>query len=405
MIFEILLFVFLGILAGFLTGIIPGIHPNTVIAVVISLYIFTSIENNILAISFIVSLAVSNTFFDFIPSILLGAPEEDSILSVLPGHRLLLQGKGYEAIFLATIGGFGVIFITLISLPFLFFSLPLIYSFIRPAIHLILLVVVFWMVWTEKSRLSGVIVFTMSGVFGFVVLNSFPSSTTIFPALSGLFGMSTILISIVTKVKIPDQKINENVKGNWLRGSVTGWIAGMIAGLLPGIGSSQAGIIASQFTRAKVKDFLIALGGINTSNIFFTFIVFYIIGKTRSGAVVAVSQIVDNFTFMNMSYVVVIAALSSLIAGTATIKISKFYIENMLSIKYNYIMTATFLIIISLVFVFSGPLGLLMSFTGMLLGIFAILTGVKRTHLMGFLMFPTILYFSGYSPILSGFLW
>jgi hypothetical protein len=155
MLFEILLFVFLGVLFGFLTGLIPGLHPNTIFILTLS-FAFALVGFPIQVIlAFVVSLAVSNTFFDFIPTILFGAPEEDSVLSVLPGHKFLLKGRGYEAVFLATMGGLGVIFLTALSLPALFFFLPLVYNSIKPVMHIILLSVVFWMVYTEKKRIPA----------------------------------------------------------------------------------------------------------------------------------------------------------------------------------------------------------------------------------------------------------
>lgn len=405
MFLEILLFVFLGIAFGIVTGLIPGLHPNTIFTLIFSLaFLFTGLPVQLI-LAFVVSLAVSNTFFDFIPTILFGAPEEDSVLSVLPGHKLLLEGRGYEAIFLVTMGGLGVMLLTVFSLPALFFFLPLIYTTIKPVIHIILLSVVAWMVYTERKPLHALSVFILAGIFGLLTLNSFPSEEVMFPALTGLFGMSTVLVSVMTRVKIPPQKIQKEVQGDWLKGSVTGWLAGLLAGLLPGIGSSQAGIIASQFLRAKLREFLIALGGINTSNIFFTFIVFYVIGKTRSGAVWMISQIIDYFTLADVYLLIVVGILTSLISGLLTIKASKFLLNRMRNINYTRMMSFIFLGLITLVFIFSGLIGLLVSITGMFLGLLAISIGIKRTHLMGFLLLPTIAYFSGLNPLFFGILW
>lgn len=405
MFLEILLFVFLGIAFGIVTGLIPGLHPNTIFTLIFSLaFLFTGLPVQLI-LAFVVSLAVSNTFFDFIPTILFGAPEEDSVLSVLPGHKLLLKGRGYEAIFLVTMGGLGVMLLTVFSLPALFFFLPLIYTTIKPVIHIILLSVVAWMVYTERKPLHALSVFILAGIFGLLTLNSFPSEEVMFPALTGLFGMSTVLVSVMTRVKIPPQKIQKEVQGDWLKGSVTGWLAGLLAGLLPGIGSSQAGIIASQFLRAKLREFLIALGGINTSNIFFTFIVFYVIGKTRSGAVWMISQIIDYFTLADVYLLIVVGILTSLISGLLTIKASKFLLNRMRNINYTRMMSFIFLGLITLVFIFSGLIGLLVSITGMFLGLLAISIGIKRTHLMGFLLLPTIAYFSGLNPLFFGILW
>ena len=49
-------------------------------------------------------MAITHTFIDFIPSIFLGAPDEDSVLSILPGHKLLLKGYAYTGIILTLYG-------------------------------------------------------------------------------------------------------------------------------------------------------------------------------------------------------------------------------------------------------------------------------------------------------------
>ncbi len=405
MFLEILLFVFLGILAGFLTGLAPGIHPNTVFAMVLSLSFLLAAFPVQASIAFVVALAVSNTFFDFIPSVIFGAPEEDSVLSVLPGHKLLLAGRGYEAIFLTVMGGLGVMLLTVLSLPALMYSIPALYCVIRPVIHIILLSAVLWMVFTEKRRLAAGMVFLASGILGFISLNSFPSDFAMFPALTGLFGLSTMITSIMAKARIPPQKIQAEVRGDWARGSIAGWLAGILSGLLPGLGSSQTGMIASQFLRAKMKEFLIALGGINTSNIFFTFIAFYLIGKTRSGAVSMISQVAGDFTPADVCLVVIVGVMVSLVSAVLTLKAGKFMLGRLREVSYSKISLAVMAALVILVSLLSGPYGILVCAAGTFTGLLAVSAGVRRTHLMGFLVLPTILFFSGLNPLLIRLFW
>ena len=97
----------LGVSAGTFTGLSPGIHINLVAAILLSLIpsslFLQSIPVLALAI-FIASMSITHTFIDFIPSIFLGAPDEDTFLSILPGHQLLQEGKGYEAAILTLYG-------------------------------------------------------------------------------------------------------------------------------------------------------------------------------------------------------------------------------------------------------------------------------------------------------------
>ena len=99
MYFQILTAVLLGIFAGIITGLIPGIHINLISLLLVSLSgYFLGFTHPLILGVFIISMAVTHTFLDIIPSIFLGAPDADTALAVLPGHRLLLKGMGYEAV-------------------------------------------------------------------------------------------------------------------------------------------------------------------------------------------------------------------------------------------------------------------------------------------------------------------
>ena len=64
---------------------------------------------------------------DFIPSIFLGAPDEDSLLSILPGHKLLLRGRGYFAIIFTLYGSLTALPIIILFTPIFLFLLPKFY--------------------------------------------------------------------------------------------------------------------------------------------------------------------------------------------------------------------------------------------------------------------------------------
>ena len=93
---EIVFYIFLGLILGIVLGLVPGIHPN-MIALLLPLIAAMNIEP-INMIAFAVTLAVSNTFLDFIPSMLLGAPEPGKELTMLPAHRMLVEGNSLVAV-------------------------------------------------------------------------------------------------------------------------------------------------------------------------------------------------------------------------------------------------------------------------------------------------------------------
>ena len=103
MLIEIVFFLLIGIIIGTITGIIPGIHINLVGTTLVSLVSLNLIKiNPIYLVIFAISMAITHIFVDFIPSVFLGCPNEET--SLLPGHQLLREGKGAQAIFLSSLG-------------------------------------------------------------------------------------------------------------------------------------------------------------------------------------------------------------------------------------------------------------------------------------------------------------
>ncbi len=189
--------IFIGILIGIVAGILPGLHPNNTIPMILSLsFLFGPLPTAII----LVTSGIVNCFINFIPSILLGAPEDSSVLGVLPGHKLLLEGRGYEAVKLCVIGSFYGIIFSVLTLPFFIIFIPFLYKTIRPYIHWLLIIVIGYLILNEKKKGIATFVFIISGILGFIVLNNF-SDSALFPLLTGLFGLPILLVSIFQKNK------------------------------------------------------------------------------------------------------------------------------------------------------------------------------------------------------------
>ena len=138
MLIEIILALLLGCTIGTFTGLIPGIHINLVCVflVAFSVSVFSSV-NPIHLVVFITAMAIAHTFIDFIPSVFLGCPDTDTELSILPGHKLLKKGQGYEAIMLtAYVSLAAVIILILIAFPIIK-TISYAYSIIKNFIPLI----------------------------------------------------------------------------------------------------------------------------------------------------------------------------------------------------------------------------------------------------------------------------
>ena len=398
---EIIIALLLGILVGIFTGLTPGIHINLVSALVVGFsgYLLGITSALSLAV-FIISMGVTHTFLDSIPSIFLGAPDADMVMGVLPGHRLLLEGRGYEAVKLTVIGSLlsliGTLFLVIIMLPFV----PVMYNFIRPYLGYIMIIVVIYMIAKEGSiskSLWAVFVFFISGILGIIVLGWPNLSEPLLPMLSGLFGISTLLTSLMQKVKIPKQRITETIKvdfGKKVKAIVAAVLSGSFAGFMPGLGSAQAAIIAMQFV-GNIGDyaFLILVGGINTVNFVFSLATFYSMQKARNGAVVAIMEIMNNISFEQLMVFLFVALIAGCIATLLTMYFTRIFSGLIVKVNYRVLCIIIIGFVSLMVAFFSGFTGLLVLITSTAIGIIPPLIGVKRSNAMGCLLLPVILFF------------
>ncbi len=398
MIIYILLAAVVGIMAGIITGLVPGIHINLIASLILSASVFLLQYSSQLVLAvFIVSMAITHTITDFIPSCFFSAPDSgDTALSVLPAHRLLLKGRGYEAVRLTAIGSLGGLVMVLILTPVFLIIVRPFYNMISAYIGYILVASVLFLIFKEKSRLWATIIFFMAGVLGLGVLNLPNLNDPLFPMLSGLFGTSILVLSIKNKTKIPNQNYNVNKidKKEFGKSVSGGIIASSLVGFLPGIGSAQAAIIASSlFKKISMRGTLILIGGINTIVMSISFIALYSIEKARNGAVLVVSKILGQVTIDNLFLFLGVSLVVAIVAFFITLKMAKMFSSFINKVNYGRICLSIFFLIVGLVTIISGFLGLFVLTVSTFVGMIPALRGIGRNHLMGCLILPVILYF------------
>ncbi len=397
MLIELILFLLIGIAFGTLTGLIPGIHINLIGAVLISLSlsIFYPL-NPIYLIVFITSMAITHTFLDFIPSIFLGCPDTDTELSVLPGHQLLKQGHGYQAILLTSYGSLAaIIILTLISLPLLYFASisPITYQTFQKLIPFLLIIISFTLIFLENKKFPATLVFILTGILGLSVLNLENLNQPLFPLLTGLFGSSMIITSIKNKTKISKQKIRKP-KTKLMKPLLGSIIASPICSFLPGLGSGQAAIIGNTILRKNdKKGFLILLGATNTLVMGFSFISLYLISRTRTGAAIAIKEIFPQISFQILILILIITLITGLISFLLTNHLAKFFSNKIHKINYTKISIITLSTLFILIFLVSGILGIVILIISTLTGIYCISLGIRRTNMMGCLLIPVIFFY------------
>jgi len=168
---AIIVFTLLGCLAGIITGLVPGVHVNTVaymvlasqaalIALAMAFFGWaspTSSQLIVIVCALVIGNVITHTFLDFIPSVFLGAPEGETALSLLPGHRMMLEGRGFEAVKCSVIGSFGAVLgalILLIPMRLIIGSPIHAYDAVAPWMHLLLIGIAIFLILTETARPS-----------------------------------------------------------------------------------------------------------------------------------------------------------------------------------------------------------------------------------------------------------
>ncbi len=395
---ELLLAFAVGIIVGMFFGLIPGLHPNLIIVFIP----FITFVNPLATVVFVVAMGISNVISDFIPSILLGAPEEGTELAVLPGHRMLMLGHGYAAIKLSVIGAVGACIFLTIIIPALFILLPLIFKTVVSYTHIFLIFILAVMILSEKYKYKAAIIILIASALG-IISNRLPLSNEfiLFPIFAGMFGISHLLLQRNMKV-LKEQTLFEPYVDDNASPIIKGSLAGIVSGFLPGVGSSQMAAFAN--TKRKSVDakgvvasdekYLITLGAITMANLFLSLLSIWLISRQRSGIAVAVSTIMNTNLLSSLTIISTVIAATG-ITAILVLFITKRFTEKMSSLNYGLLNKIIIVFIALLVFIFTQWVGLALLAVCTCLGIYTNLSGVNRSIMMAVLIVPTILFYIG----------
>jgi len=374
--------VFAGLIVGIVSGLFPGFHTNLVAVIVAGVH-----ADVWLASIFLISVAVSRSVVDAVPAVFLGASEE--VMALLPGHRLLRKGYGVEAVKFCVLGSILGLMAGILLIPLFTLVFPALFSLIRPLLFWILLALV--VILFARDSLWALAVFTLAGALGMLALESVREP--LFPLLSGLFGASGLLLSLFNKVEIPIQ-FNTDVlrmrKVPLFLSVLTGVLAGSIVTLFPGLGPSQAAALA-QVKRAKSVSYLVLTGAIGTVDVLISLVTFFALSKARNGAVVVIEQLLGTVSQSTLFFLVAVACVAAGFAAIAALCISKWYAALVETVDYFWISSTVLVVLLTMSFLLSGWLGVLIFLTATAIGIIAPLTNVSRSHAMGCLLLPTLI--------------
>ena len=410
---ELVIACFIGILIGTATGMIPGIHVNTAGAILFasSSLLLTQLSPEFLCV-LMVSMSIAHALIEFVPSMLLGVPQEGTATSILPGHRMVLQGRSKEVIRIVSVGGFGAILVTIMMLPIFAIALPILHDITKPYTWMILIIASVYLTYSLTANfrdfLWSMLLFILSGILGWIIFQSpIPSGVTLMCTFSGLFGISTILFSLNDSSIIPHQNpfYELNIDYSKFKSIFAGGITGAILGFLPGFGPAQGTVIAQAVSGASDNDdddtvnFLLATSGLNISDCLFSLIAIYIIGNPRSGIAVYMSYLISEMSINHLIIFIFASLLAVSVSLVFSLKLGDSFSRLMGRVNYRKLSIGVILLQIVILYIFifyyKAPIGYmtLALITSTAMGILPHYIGIGKSHLMGVLIIPAIIIY------------
>jgi putative membrane protein len=393
---DLALALFAGIFAGVITGLLPGIHNNLVSTLLISLSpTFTFLSPFAVAL-FIVSLAMTHIVVEFIPSIFLNIPEEDSFLALLPSQQLLSEGKGYEALVLLVLGFLLGLFLVILIAPLYLVFLPSLYPLLATTIPYFLIALSIYIICREQRPHLAAFVFLLSALLGLLAFH-LPIREPLLPLLTGLFGISSMLTAQKTLVpkQIAPQKIRTLLpqKREFAQALAASLLAAPLCSSLPGIGSGHAATLGSEIIPQNNRSFLLLVGSLSATVMLLSFVVVFTIARARSGAAAAIQEVLTPFTHQQLATLLLAASLAAFLAAFITLMLGKRAAKILNMVNYRALSMGVIVFVALLTLLLSSWLGLLVLIAGISIGIVCIKTGVRRINLMASLIVPAILFY------------
>ena len=374
-----LAFCVLGVAVGLALGFLPAMHVNNFLP----FFALLSLTSPDLFL-FVIAASIAYVFSSFFPSVLLGVPNEDTALNVLPGHRIVLEGNAYSAIMISLSSG---LFVTLLSAPFLIFflgSLSIVYTTLQKIIPYLLIAIVIFMFFSDKK--TSVIILSLSSMLGFLTFDF----NLLLPLLTGFFGMSTVISSYSGKSRIPPQMLKFNSGMTLYSLSIVSFMSSFLSsifGFIPAVSSAIVGTIGSYMRKLSSEEFLALLSGTNVAYMAYSFFALLLLHKTRSGSAVLLSQFFQSESiFFVLGIILFSSALSFLVCARLAKPIVRLYCQ----IDYRKACLFSMTLMVSVNAALTGWLGVLVLFAATSIGLLSNSLGVKRINCMAALIVPTI---------------
>ncbi|ELY38229.1 tripartite tricarboxylate transporter permease [Natronorubrum tibetense] len=395
---QLLAWILGGAMLGSVSGLIPGLHANN-FALLLAGFAPSIPGEPLFVGCAMLAAGVVHTFLNAVPAMALGVPDAEMAVTALPGHRMVLEGSGYEAIRLSALGSILAVLLAVpLALP-ITWGVTAAYPTIRDNLGLLLAMVVVALVaseYTWRARVGGVVSFLLAATLGLLTLDLSPDAPLeaggmLAPLFAGLFG-APVLIDAIRGGGVPSQYDEPIAMPRWLVGAtaLAGALAGAVVGYIPGISAAIAAVAVLVLVPGQSGDrgYIVATSGVDTANTIFALFALVAIGQPRTGVMVAFENVSAPLELPILLGGVVLAGLFGFVL---VIVVGDAYLEIVGTMEYWKISVAVLGLLCVLSYLFTGPVGIFVFVVAAAVGMVPIRFRARRVHLMGVLIGPLLL--------------
>ena len=357
-----------------------------------------------------------------IPAVLLSAPDDSAMLTVPSGHRLLMLGRGYEAVLHTAAGGIGgLLFLLCLVAPLAPVILPTVITVMEPHRPWILGCIVCFMALSEwptkesiiqtgrrglieawKTPAAGLLTLTLSAFFGLAMIKLDPSASTAdfrytLAALAGMFVLPRLLVNVTCGIQLPEQIIPRKIsisRTEWAHGLTSGAMGGSLAALMPMVSGGVGGVVSGHVAGEK-NAHVVLIGQGAPKFIYYAggLLLLFVPGAGMMRPI----WLGHAPTPGASAYTYGIALTSLAVSGAVTFALLPVLTRACLRIlrRYRRVTGAACLLGPVMVFAVSGPAGFGLMLVGLGIGLIPVLFHARQTNCLGFILIPAALGFTG----------
>ncbi len=413
-----------GGLLGSVLACIPGLHVYNLMGFLLVLAYGSSGAETLFvpfSLGMIAGFAICNT----IPSIILAAPDESAMFTVLPGQKYLMKGKAHEAVILTAAGS--AVGVALVMAGLAVFGsavLPVMRQVFAPHTHWIIWCVICFMLMSEWPRdsavglsgwrrfikswqqlFAGLATFAMSGLLGFVLFYRSPVPTesafqNLMPAFVGLFTMPWLLLNLVTGRRAPLQRLTlpRIDFRDFAAGSLAGILGGGFAAFFPVITGGVGGFLAGH--AASVRNdrmFLVSQGA--SKAVYYTgaAVLLFVPGlhMARGGGALMISTVYSGHSHEDFYLALGSIAVSSAVSLLLVAPLALFTLRVLQRTGLRLLSVFSLIVAVCVVFFAAGTGGIGVMCVALGIGLLPPLFGSRRMNCLGIILLPVACMMSG----------